>query len=326
MAEVIGRRGTIGVAIEATPGTPQGSPSVFLPFTENTILGHHEPIANISAKGSRVKEFSSVPGKRWGEGSLKAFLDATNVGYLLKSAFGTESLTIKNASPPTYDHLFYPTVSGNVPASMTLWDFKGVDTEQYAYASVDQLDIQVDESGIATVSAAIKAKAPSTVSSPTLTTTSGYLFTWKDMNVGFGATPQAAIAATPTKLTLFKMTLKNNLELNYKSGSQQPDTLVMGPVEITGEYDLFFENTTDRNNYYNNAKQSMVVTLTGADLGSGFSESLQIVFKKIRIHQMNMETGIDKLFAIKCSFVAEWSQDLAGFVDVTLRNGKSTAY
>ena len=326
MAEKVGRLGYLGIAIESTPGTPQGSPSVFIPFIENTILGHQEPIGNFSAKANRVKEFGSVVGKKWGEGNIKMYLDSTNAAYLLKMAFGSESLTQKNATPPTYDHLMYPTVSGNIPTTATLWDYKGVDVQQYAYASVDSWDLDIKNSGIAELSASIKSKAATTVTAPTLTTTSGYLFTWKDMSAGFGATIQAAAAATPTKLTEFKMTGKNNLELAYKSGSNSPDTLVMQDMEVSGEYSLYFENSTDRDNYLNNNKQSMVVTLTGADLGSGFNEQIIINIRKMRTQTFNMDTGIDKLFLIKCTFNAEWSQDQAGFVDVTVRNGKSSAY
>jgi|SRR5581483_2895129 len=326
MAEAIGRRGFLGLAIEATAGTPEATPDIFVPFTENSMRGHHEPLMDIAARTSRVKDFGSVSGKRWGEGSVTMYLDSLNCGYLLKLAFGAESRTQLNATPPVHDHQMTPVVSGNAVTAATLWDNKVVDTEQYAYAAIDQCEIEVTNDGIATIKANFMSKAPSSVTAPALTTTSGTLFTWKDMSAKFGSTVALANAATATKLTNFKLEIANNLELNYKSGSNQPDTITYGPVEVKGSYTLFFENTTDRNNYYNLVKNSMVVTLTGASLGSGFSEQLQIVLKKITIQDIDMATGLDDLFALTANFIAEWDQDQAGFAEITLRNGKATNY
>lgn len=326
MAEKIGRLGYLGLAVEAVSGTPEATPDVFIPFTENTLRGHHEPLMDNSARVSRVKDYNSVSGKRWGEGGVTMYLDSLNAGYLMKLAFGLEARTQKNTTPPVYDHLLTPTVSGNSATSATLWDSKGVDVEQYAFATVDTCELEVMNDGIATIKANFMAKAPSTVSAPTYATTSGYLYTWKDMNARFGTTVNVALAATPTKLTNFKLSIANNLSLNYKSGSNQPDTITYGSVEVTGSFVLFFESATDRDAYYNLTKRSMVVTLTGANLGAGFTEQMQIVLKKITLEDIDMATGIDDLFAITANFRAEWDQDQAGYAEVTLRNGKATDY
>lgn len=326
MAEKIGRLGFLGIAIEAAPGTPEATPDIFIPFTENSLRGHHEPLMDVAARTSRVMNYGSVQGKRWGEGSVTMYLDSLNAGYLLKLAFGLEARTLKNTTPPVHDHLMTPTVSGNTATAATLWDNKGVDTEQYSYGVVDSVELEITNEGIATVQANFMSKAPATVTAPALTTTSGTLYTWKDMSAKFGATVPAARGATATKLTNFKMSIANNSEMNYKSGSNQPDTITYGAVEVTGEFTLFFENVTDRDAYYNLTKRSLIVTLTGASLGSGFSEQIELLLKKIVIEDMDMETGVDDLFAITANFRAEWDQDQAGYVEATIRNGKATDY
>lgn len=326
MAEKIGRLGYLGLAIEATSGSAEASPDIFVPYTENSLRGHHEPLMDISARATRVKDYNSVAGKKWGEGSVAMYLDATNVGYILKMALGTEARTEKNTTPPVHDHLMTPTVSGNAVTSATLWDYKGFDVEQYTYGAVDTCEIEINTDGIATINAGIMAKFPSTVSAPALTTVSGTIFTWKDMNAYFGSTVQAAEAGSATKLTTFRMQIANNLELNYKSGSNQPDTITTGPIEVTGSYSLYFENATDRDRYYNLTKRSLVVTLDGAGLGAGYSEQLKFVLKKVMLEDIDIETGLDDLFALTCNFRAEWDQDQAGFVEATVRNGKATNY
>lgn len=326
MAEKIGRLGYLGLAIEAVSGTPEATPDVFIPFTENDLRGHHEPLVDISARASRVHDMGSVEGKKWGEGSVTMYMDSLNCGYLLKMAMGAESRTQKNATPPVHDHLFIPTVSGNNAVTATLWDYKGVDVQQFSYATVDLLELEVTNEGIATLTSSIMSKSPSTVSAPALTTTSGTLYTWKDMTARFGNTVALARVASATKLTNFKLSVANSVELNYKSGSSSPDSITYGSVEVTGEYTMFFESATDRDRYMALTKQSMVVTLAGASLGSGFAEQVEIVLKKIHIEDSEYESGLDDLFALTCSFRAEWDQDQAGYLDVTMRNGKATDY
>lgn len=327
MSEKITRLGYLGLAIEATSGSAESTPDIFIPFIKNSLMGHHEPLMDISARASRVKNNSSITGKKWGEGTVQMYLDSNNSGYLLKMALGSEARTQKSASPPVHDHLMYPTVSGNGVTSATLWDYKGVDVEQYAYASVDVCEVEINTDGIATISASMMSKFPSSVSAPALTTPSGTIFTWKDTTVQFGDTVQGAEGSSAIKLTNMRFTISNNIELNYRSGSEQPDTITTKSLEVSGSYSLFFENVTDRDRYYNLTKKSMVVTLTGAGLGTGgYTEKLTLVFKKIVLTSASIDTGLDDLFAIKCDFEAEMDQAQAGFVEATLRNGKASDY
>lgn len=324
MAEKIGRLGYIGIAIEAAPGTPEVTPDIFIPFTENTMRGHHEPIFDTAARGSRVNDYGSVGGKRWGEGSITMYLDSLNSGYLIKMALGAESRTVKTAS--INDHLMTPTVSGNAIVAATLWDYKGFDVEQYSYAGVDVCEIEITNDGIATINASIMSKAPAVVTAPTLTTASGTLYTWKNANVYFGDIVQTLDQGTPTKITNFKCTISNNLELTYKTGSQSPDTIVTKQMEVTGSYTLYFENATDRDRYYNLTKKSMLIRLVGGGLGSGFTEQLDLLFNRITIQDIDIETGLNDLFAITATFRAEYNQDQPGYVQAMIRNGKVSDY
>lgn len=326
--EKVGRQGYLGLAIEAVVGVPQSTPSVFLPFTENKLEGKHTPLADISSRASRVKDYNSVVGKQYGEGDVTIYLDSINVGYLVKMALGQEASNQLNAAPPVYDHLMTPTVSGNVPTTATLWLYQGVDVEQYANAVVDQLDIEVTDSNIATAKVKFMTQFPTTgVTAPVLNTTSGTIFTFKDLTLQFGSTVPVAQLATGIKVTKFLLSIKNSAKMNYKAGSPKPDTIQLGPLEVSGQYVLYFENTTDRQNYYNLVKQTMIFSMTGAQLGAGgYSERVQFVLKKIRLNNKTMETGLENFFAITCDFVAEWDPNQLGIVEGTMRNGKSTTY
>lgn len=328
MSLTIGRQGYLGIAIESVAGTAESTPSRFIPFTENTLQDKHEKLVDISSRASRVKDHDSVVGKKWSEGDIGVYMDSLDAGYLFKLAFGIEAVT-QVGSSTAYDHLFTPTVSGNSPKTATLWNYRndGATVRQHAYSCVDQLEIEVTNEDLAIMTASVLGGYPSTVAAPTLSTTSGTIFTWKDLTVQFGTTYAAALAATATKVTSAKIELANNVETIYRSGSAEPDAFVLGELEVTGEYTLFFENDTELNAYRNNDKRCAVFTLNGASLGGGNTEQVKIIIRRMFIEEAEMETDLDGVVAITQTFRAiQGAATDPGFVEVVMRNQKTTAY
>lgn len=329
MALEIGRQGYLGLALEAAAGTPESSPAVFIPFTENSLMDKHEPLVDISSRASRVKDHDAITGKKWGEGSVAAYADANNLGYFLKLALGNETKTIVGGTPEVNDHQFYPTTSGNTPKSATMWNYRGdaPAVKQFSFGCLDTLELEVTNEDIATVNASFITDYPTKVSAPTLTTTSGTLLTWKDMTVKFGNTVNEALVATATKLTNFKLSLANNVEAHYRSGNNEPDTFTVGEFEATGEYTLFFEDDTELDAYRDLTKRAMVIDLTGANIGGGYTERVRIVVHQMFIEQNDTATDLDGVWALTQNFRAIQAPPAnPGFLDVTVRNLKATVY
>lgn len=326
MSLIIGRQGYLGIALEDTPGTPEASPSVFLSTTENTLEEKHEKVMDISTRSSRIKDHDSVTGKKWTEGDVAMYLDATNAGYLLKAALGNETKTDVQSNPNVDNHQFYVTASGNTPKTVTSWNYRGggPSVKQANRMAVDTLELEVTNEDIATITASFMGSDSTDVSAPTLTTTSGTVFTWCDASLQFGDTVTAARNATATKITNFKLSLANNLELLYRSGACTPSEITMGEAEVTGEYTLFFENDTELDAYQTNSKRSMVMTLTGASIGE-VTEELEVVIERMFLEDKSIETGQDSLFALTGNFRA--INDSPGqILVVNLTNGKISVY
>lgn len=328
MSLEIGRQGYLGLAIEAVAGTAENTPSVFIPFTENTLQDKHEPLMDISSRATRVKDHDAVIGKKWGEGDVQMYLDSINSGYLFKLALGIETLS-QVGSSNAYDHIFTPTVSGNNPKSATMWNYRGddVSVKRTTFSCVDQLEIEVTNEDIGVMTASVLSAHPSQTSAPTLTTTSGTLLTWKDTTVQFGATLQDALVATPTKLTSLSLSIANNVEPVYRTGNNEPDTFVLGELEVIGEYSLFLENDNEVNVYRNLDKRCMVINLNGANVGGGNQERVRIIIRRMFLEDHEPETDLDGLWAINQTFRAiQGTQVDPGFLEVQVRNLKSTTY
>lgn len=329
MALEIGRQGYLGFALEGTAGTPESTPSVFLPFTENSLMEKHEPLMDISSRASRVKDRDSVVGKKWAEGNVATYIDATNIGYLLKLALGNETKTVVGGTPEVNDHQFYPTTSGNTPKSATMWNYRG-DTpsvKQYAFSCADTLELEVTNEEIATVTSSIISDFPTKVTAPTLTTTSGTLMTWKDMSVKFGTDVNNALLQTATKLTNLKIEVANNVEAQYRSGNNEPDTFTVGELEVTGEYTLFFEDDTELDAYRDMTKRAMVIDLTGANIGGGYTERVRFNIARMVIEDHDEATDLDGVWALTQNFrVIQGTSTNPGYFDVIVRNLKTTIY
>lgn len=319
MAIDIGRLGYLGFALEATPGTPESSPSVYLPYSEGvTLREHHEPIEDISSRASRLMDADSVIGKTWGEGDVAINLDVVNSGYLFKAALGNELL----ATGTPNNHTFYTTVSGNTPKSATIWLGRGTtDHRQFAYSSVDTLDLEIED-GLGTLTASFMSAAPSTVASQTPTTTSGTVFAFKDYTLKFGSTLTAAAGASATPVNSFKLTIANNVETIFQSGSSTVASIRNKGCRVTGSYTLYFDSVTDRDRYMALNKTAIQATFTGIT-----NESLRIRLPEVRLNEWEVETDLDDFYVQTCTFTAEDDVDLGvRLIDILLQNGKATVY
>ena len=317
MAITIGRLGYLGIGLETTPGSV-ASASNYLPYTDVSLRAHHTPIAVTSSKISRLMDTGSVVGKKWSEGDIKMNLDTHNAGYLFKMAMGNENYTV--GTPST--HEFYVTASGNTPKTASLYFGRDTDVQLYTYVACNQLTIDVKD-GIGLVTASVQGMFPSDTNTATLPTTlSGTVLSFKDMSVQFGSGLTAATAASATPLNDFNLTISNNLELIYQSGSSQPSSIRTKGIAVKGTYTQFFNSTTDRDAYYNLQKKSMIVTFTG-----NANEQVRIRIPLLRLDEGDITTGLDTFFAIKSGFEAEDTVDSGcRLCDLRLQNDKASLY
>lgn len=316
MSKTIGRLGYVGFALESSPGSVQ-APAVYLPYTDISLRGHHEPLEIIAAKTSRLIDKDSVKGKQWGEGDIAIDLDVVNSGYLWKLALGNEQL---DTGTPN-SHTFYTTVSGNTPKTATLRFGRETDHEQYLYAAANELTMEVSD-GLALLTTSLQSKFPTTIAAQTPTTTSGTIFSFRNLEVRFGSSLSAAAGAGATALSNLSLTLANNLETIHMSGSGDVTAIRTKGFKASGSYTLFFDSETDKNAYYALNKRAMEIKFTG-----NVNEELRIRIPRFRLSEGEITTGLDDFFVITAEFVAEDLVDSGcRLLDVRLQNTKDSVY
>lgn len=319
MSLEIGRKGYIGVALESTPGSPETIDD-YVPFTENTLEAKHEPIPNEAAYGVREKTFDSVEGKKWSEGSIGINCDATNVGYFLVAALGSNSPS--NVAGSVYDHTITRNNS-NTPQTMTITQARGsIDKQYYRNVAVKTLEFSVADA-LVDAKASLLGKFPITTTSGSLTTASGSLFSFADAEFSFGASVAAAGAATNLKPHDMKFTIENNTVANFRHGSNEPDTIDHGEFEAMAEGTLYFEGTTQRDYFYDLQKQAASFRMTGAGIGGGYNEDLEFRMYRTYYEGFELETGLADFYAEKFTVRCAYDNANSKSVDAVLRNTKS---
>ncbi|HWZ65633.1 MAG TPA: phage tail tube protein [Patescibacteria group bacterium] len=318
MATNVGRKGWLGLAYEPTPGVPV-SPTDYLAFTSNTMHGMQKPIDDVTARGIRDQQYNSVLGKKWSEGDIDFHLDPSISGYFLGAALGT------NAQSALGGGVFSHAISrnnANQPLALTLTNSRVVDQEYFRGCVVDSLEFKAADQWI-DAKATMKGFFPQTSVSGTGTTVSGTLLTWAQYTTQFGVTVAAATGNAATKMSDFSLKINNNVEPTFRSGANEPATIDVKDFNVGGSYTVFFENTTDKNTYYNLTKNALVFTATGNGIGAGFNESIVLNLYQVRLDAFVIETGIDAFYAEKVNFIGEYNSASAKTIDGTIQNRNS---
>lgn len=315
----IGRKGFIGVGLESTPGAPVAVDD-YIPFTENTLQGKHEPIPNEAAYGIREKTFDAVDGKKWSEGVIGINADYTNIGYFLIAALGSNSPS--NVAGSVYDHTITRNNS-NTPQTMTLTQDRAVDQQYYRNLAVKTFEMSVAD-GLVDAKSTLLGKFPITTTSGSNTTASGGIYTFADAHFAFGANVAGAVSASNLKPHDFKLTIENNTTAQFRHGDNEPDSIDHGEFEASAEGTLYFENTTQRDRYYNNTKAAAAFVLTGPGIGGGYFGTLTFNMYRTHLNSNELETGLADFYAEKFEIMCDYDNANSKSIDAVLRNLKSS--
>lgn len=327
MSSQQGRRAWVGIALEANVGDPI-APASYLPFLECGLKERHTPIPELAARGIRDEQGeNSARGKKWGEGPLKINVDPTLAGYLLGLVMGNFGTPSQEGSSGVWNHTLIRKTN-NEPKTASITFDRVTDRQLFHYVVVDSLDFSVED-GMAEITANCLSRMPVATSSGSLTTVSGTLFTFKDVDVRIAADLASAVGATPLKVKSFSLTISNTAEMIYffddgDGNEGDVDEIIVKNFGINGEISLNFENTTQREIFRNLSKRAMIVTLTGKGIGAGLNEYIKFRIAKMRFEDYNVDVPIDDVITEGISFVGEYSSNDAKTLDIQLRNRKSS--
>jgi len=327
MSIKIGRQPYLGVCIESTPGTAVAA-SKYLPFVTCTVRGMQEPLNDEAAKGIREKVWGATVGMKHGEGDVEIYVDAENAAYLLYPALGVISSATASGETTVYEHTI-TRKNTNPPKTLTLIYNDTQDTRKYSYAAINTLELSVSD-GFATVSSNFLSKFPSS-GTGSQSITEERVLAFKDYTIKFGsgANGTAALAdaagndATPVRS--FSLRINNNAEAQYLSGDSNVAQISWGELEISGDYVLFYESTSDRSFYEtlldgSDAVRAMIVTFTGASIGNAETEEIQIKIPSFHLTERGIDTAVSGFITENPTFMIDYDSSEAKSIEIVITN------
>lgn len=318
MALNIGRKGFTGIGLQTGFQVPAAIAD-YAEFTANTLTGMQDQLDIDHATSLRDKIAGTVPGTQWSEGDFEMYADNKNAGYFIVSALG--SVQTFNLGAGVYRHVVTRNNS-NTPQYMTLTVDRGADRQLFPDVCVDTLSLSVG-TDIAQVKSKLIGNFPMTTTSGVKTTTSGNVFTFANAQFAFGTTISGAQAATPLKPHDFTLNINNNAEAVFAQSQASPRSINYKEFEATADFTLYFENTTDRDAYYAQAKQSASLELIGNGIGGGFNESIVFNMYKTSVKTFTIDTGLDNYYAEKVTLTCEFDAATQRTLDTVITNTKS---
>lgn len=320
MALNIGRKGWVAVGLQSAYDVPATlSNSDYIEFTNNTLNGVQNQLELDQATSLRDRLAGTVAGSRSSEGDIEVYADSTYAGYFLVGALGT--VQTASLGSGVYRHTITRNNS-NTPQYLTAISDRGTDRQLFPNLAVDSLELKVGTE-LATMSTSLMGGFPMTTTSGTKTTTSGNVFTFANAQFAFSTTISGAQSAVSLLPHDFSLTINNNAEVVIAHGANTPRSINFKQFEAEASFNLYFENTTDRDAYYAQTKQSASFELYGNGIGGGFTESLVVNFYKTSVKSFSLETGLDDFYAENCELACEFDAATQRTIDAVLTNRKS---
>lgn len=280
MAKVIGRTGAVGIAVEATKGTPV-APTFWVPVQSYSYDDKVTYVKNDSAMG-HISEFNAADiVALWGEGEYagKIFLDS--VGAELTAVFGASPTSSERGTSDVYDHT-YALANNNDHKALSVSYVDDIQDVRFPYAMVNTwaLEVVTDDYVKRTIGLLGK-KAGDVTNTPSFS--DEVEFVPSHVYVKLASSASGLDAASAINVTSFNMEINKNAEALYALGSNEPESIINKQIGITGSIELYFENETYRDYVFANTHRAIRVGMvdTSVDLGSGHDPELRFDLNEV---------------------------------------------
>lgn len=317
MTKFIGRRGSLGIAIEATRGTAV-APTYWLPYVTMSFFDRVEGAREEQALGNIADSDSFYVTMRMGEGEIESQLYDQAIGYILASVIGAAPVT--TGSNP-YTHT-YTLSSSNLPKTLTLY-WKDPDRSYiFPMATVDSLQLSVEPNGIVSWTIGFKSKGSKdwTAQTPVYTTL-GSKFLHQHAKVSLASAVGSLAAATPISLKGLELNITRNADYDAVLDTVEPEDIFVQQLSVEGTLNLNLEDDTYRNYMLNNTYRAMQI-----QLDNGSSSRLTFQFPRVDFSEWEPDFTLNEIAKQGINFKANYdsANALAIISSAILINTKSS--
>lgn len=280
MSKYIGRLVNVGLAKEATRGTPVAAahwlPKTAVGFFDRT--SKFQSNLNYGKIGDANQAYKAM---EWAEGSIETELNDRAFGLILLAAFGT--LVTTGPSDSAYTHTF-TLQNDNQHDSLTITMADPDRTDQFALAMLDSLEINIVPDEPVMVTAVFKAKSGRQVAAASPSYVAFNKFLGRHVGVKIATLVGGLAAASNISVKSMKININKNTITNNVLGTVQPDDILNQKFEITGEMELDLEDQTYRQLMNDGSYRAMRIAMTNSDVLIGATSRPAFTIDLARVH------------------------------------------
>lgn len=305
MSKFVGRRGTLGVAIETTRGTPV-NPAHWIPFATFSFKDTVEEAREEQGMGNIADSDSKYVVMKMGEGEVEAELYDRGIGVILTALMGAAPVT--TGSNP-YTHTFTQS-NTNQHKSVSLY-WKDPDrSDLYPLGMLESLELSVEPSGKVQWTIGFKSKTAREWTSQTASFTSlGNKWLHQHLEVRLADTVGGLSAASVISLKKFELTLSKNAAFDSVMGTVEPEDILNQQLAVEGTLELNLEADTYRDYMLNGTYKAMEVKLNRSS-----SSSLQWQFPRVDFSEWEPDFTLNEIAKQSITFKANY--DAANALDI----------
>jgi len=293
MSKFVGRRGEVGIAVEATAGTIV-TPTFWIPvnsisFDDKTTTAREE-----EGLGRIEDSDSNHVTNKHGEGEIEFDLNDRDQALFFNSLFGASPIT---AGGPTYTHT-YTLQNTNTHQSISIAYQDPDTTKIFPYAVINELTIAVEPDGIVKGTASFMSRVArdwTTLSSDY--TSLGNKFLHQHTVFKLAANTGALAAASNISLKGLELTISANTELDNVTGTVEPEAVLNHQFSVEGNITLNKEDETYRNYMLDGTYRAMEVTFNRAT-----NSILQLQFPRVDFTEWEQDRSLNDIVSQTINF------------------------
>lgn len=299
MTKFAGRIGKLGLAKEASRGTPV-APTIWLPWSVMSFKETVEKAREEQGQGVLADSDSAYVTMMMGEGEVEAELYDKALGLILMSLIGAAPST-SGVNP--YTHAFTLSNS-NQHASLSLYWRDSDRSDMYPLAVVDQLQLSVEPAGKVQWTVGFKSKKAREWTAQTPSYTSlGSKFLHQHVAVKLASAVGGLSAATAISLKQLELTISANTIYDAVLGTVEPEDILNQQFSVEGTLTLNLEDDTFRDYMLNGTYRAMEIKLNG-----GSSSSLTLQFPRVDFSEWEPDYTLNEIAKQTINFKANYDQ------------------
>lgn len=287
MSKFVGRRGTLGIAVENTRGTPI-NPGFWVPWATMSFKDTVEEAREEQSHGVIADSDSKYVVMKMGEGDVETEYYDEALGAILTGVIGSSPSTSGGGDPYTHT---YTQSNTNQHSSLALYFADPDRTDMYPLAMVDNFQISVETNGKVTYTTGFKSKTAREWTAQTADfTTLGDKFLHQHVEVRIADTIGNLSSATPISVKSLELNINKNVDYDGVMGTVEPEDILNQQLSVEGSFNLNLEDDTYRDYMNNGTYRAMSIKFNRSS-----SSSVEFQFPRVDFSQWEPDYTLNEI-------------------------------